>query len=224
VNLKRKISQNSALGLSEQFRRLSLRMCELVAHEGIEILPYQSEELSHFNELSVDRQQIVIHQLFDTVSVYEEMSLESVSLRDNPQLIWRSMSRSGLTPPRDIFDKITSEDIVVIFAPDQRQLFRNLEFLRHSILTLEELYATEWYRYTKRDPTIVKKLRQLAADIGSGKKTGTFDPEIEEHVIEQLGSQGNSKLRIKINAVSPITSGGRILGIIVVERGWPVED
>jgi hypothetical protein len=58
----------------------------------------------------------------------------------------------------------------------------------------------------------------------SFKRTGTFDPDIEEHEIEQLGSQGSSKLRIKINSVAPITSDGKVVGIIVVERGWPVDE
>jgi hypothetical protein len=208
----------------DTFRRLSKRHCELVAKEGIQVLPFHDESLFFFGKLSPEKQQQVIHQLSETLSVYEAMRSESISLRDNPQLIWRSMSRSKLTPPGDLFDKITDQDIVVIFAPDQRQLFRNLEFLRHSILTLEELYATEWYRYTQRDPGIVQKLRRLADDIHSGRRTGTFDPEIEEHEIEQLGCQGTSKLRIKISTVAPITSDGKVRGIIVVERGWPLDE
>jgi hypothetical protein len=220
----RSLNLQSSFDVLDAFRQLSKRHCELVAKEGIQILPFHDERLTFFSKLSSGKQLQVIEQLSETVSIYEAMRSESVSLRDNPQLIWRSMSRSGLTPPGDLFDKITDEDIVVIFAPDQRQLFRNLEFLRHSILTLEELCATEWYRYTKRDPRIVQQLRKLTEDITSGRKTGTFDPEVEEHEIEQLGSQGSSKLRIKISRVAPITSDGKVMGIIVVERGWPVDE
>jgi hypothetical protein len=137
------LASQSSSDVLDTFRQLSTLHCELVAKEGVHILPFHDESLVFFGKLSPEKQQRVIQQLSETVSVYEAMRSDSVSLRDNPQLIWRSMSRSGLIPPGDIFDKITDEDIVVIFAPDQRQLFRNLEFLRHSVLTLEELCATE---------------------------------------------------------------------------------
>jgi hypothetical protein len=208
----------------ELFRTLLRQQCALVAREGITLVPFESEGIPHFRRLSIERRQEVLHQVSETVAVYDELLTESLSLRDNSQLLWRCLRRLKLVPSGDLFDKLTNEDIIVIFAPDQRQIFRNLEFLRHSILTLEELYTTEWYRYTRRDPGITQKIRELAADLSTGKKIGTFDPGIEEHVIEQVGSNGPAKLRIKINYVSPVTSDGKIAGIVVVERGWPVED
>jgi hypothetical protein len=219
--------QNSAQTEDESlelFRRLLRQECALVAREGITVLPFESEDIPHFRRLTSERQQEVIHQVSETVSVYDELLAESLSLRDNSQLLWRCLRRLKLIPSSDLFDKLTDEDIIVIFAPDQRQIFRNLEFLRHSILTLEELYTTEWYRYTRRDASITQKIRELATDLSTGKKTGTFDPGIEEHVIEQVGSNGPAKLRIKINYVSPVTAAGKIEGIVVLERGWSVED
>jgi hypothetical protein len=78
--------------------------------------------------------------------------------------------------------------------------------------------------HTRRDPRIAMQILEIAGDLMRGKKTGTFDPGIEEHVIEQLGSSlGPSKLRIKIDYVSTVTSEGKVAGIVVVERAWPAD-
>jgi len=224
-SLKNSVSTQSQDDDLRLFRELLLRESEFAAREGIQAVPFESQDVPHFQRLSSEKRQEAIRQISETLAVYEEMVEENLSLRDNSQLLWRCMRRLKLTPQGDLFDKLTDEDIIVIFGADQKQIFRNLEFLRVSVLTLEELYTTEWYRYTRRDPRVAMQILELAGDLVSGKKTGTFDPGIEEHVIEQLGSSlGPSKLRLKINYVSTVTSAGKVAGIVVIERGWLVEE
>lgn len=217
-------SVKSEVDSLELFRQLTRRKAELIAAEGIRAVPYLSEDLPHFSKLTPEKQKEALHQLSETVAVYEEIRAEGLSLCDNPTLLWRSLSRLKLVPCGDVFDKITKEHLVVIFGLDQRQIFRNLEFLRFSILTLEELYSTEWFRYTRRDSRVTEQLRILTHDIIWGKKSGTFDPEIEEHVIEQVGTApGPVKLGLKIDYVSTLTADGQLAGIVAIERAWPIE-
>jgi hypothetical protein len=207
------------------FRELLRRESEFAAREGIQVIPFESEDVPHFRRLSSEKQQEAIRQISETLAVYEEMVEESLSLRDNSQLLWRCMRRLKLVPQGDLFDKLSNEDVIVIFAPDQRQIFRNLEFLKLSILTLEELYTTEWYRYTRREDRIAGQILEVASYLLSGRKNGTFDPGIEEHTLEQMGSSlGPSKIRVKINYLSPAHTAGKITGIVVLERAWVIKD
>jgi hypothetical protein len=72
---------------------------------------------------------------------------------------------------------------------------------------------------------IAGQIFEVASYLLSGRKNGTFDPGIEEHTLEQMGSSlGPSKIRVKINYLSPAHTAGKITGIVVLERAWVIKD
>ena len=94
------------------------------------------------------------------LEIFEETRADGYRLKDSPKLMWRAFRKLGWTPSPDIFDKMIEGDVVVIYSADQKQVFQNINFFDWVSITLEDLYATPWNQYSKRDSEIEKRLHQ----------------------------------------------------------------
>jgi len=202
----------------EQFKTLCLRYAEFLKRKNVKCRPFRAESLPLFSKLTHDQKNKAILEISSALEIFEEMKAEGQNLSDSPKLIWRGLKKLGWTPRADIFDKI-GEDVVIIYsAAEQKQIFQNLRFFDFTSFTLEDIYASPWYEYSKREPWAEQKLQETGIAILTGAKTGTFDPGVGEHLIEEVGTEELLKTWIEVKHVSPLTQGERPVGILVVNH------
>ena len=184
--------------------------------ENLRTLPFRSTTLPHFTKLTADRQEAVLAELAFCLDVFRDLKMEGLSLKDSPKLLWRTLRKAQLTPCSDIFDKIGEDDVVCVYSPDHIQIFQNLRFLELVTLTIEELYCSQWFHYTKRPDWATKALIEKGSLVFGEKILKTFDPEVPIHEVQEIATEGEVLIRIKIKWMSPVTRDGRNAGVIVV--------
>ena len=202
---------------ANRFRQLAFRYQEIATMANIKLRPFRSDEMPFFLKATPDERRKAIDFLEGVVSIHEETLAASEALINTCQLLWRALNRFSLVPGPDIFERITNNDVVLIYSEDQRAIFWNLQFFRFSSLTVEELFFNHWFNFTKRDPEIHKKIYEMAVDVISGKITGTFSPGIPAHEVEEVGILECTKTKMEIPYASVLTKNGKFNGLLVVQ-------
>ncbi|OFZ18453.1 MAG: hypothetical protein A2X94_00470 [Bdellovibrionales bacterium GWB1_55_8] len=202
----------------ERFRQMSLLYSQMVHEEGILVRPFRSPGLELFANSSPERQLAAIDCLSESLEIFTELRDEGCSLKDTPRLLWRSLNRLRLIPEKDIFDKISDEDVVEIYSLDHRQRFRNLKFFEVCSFSIEDIFAVEWWNVTRRDPEIERKLYDIGQGFVTGKTDKTIEIGIPEHVFEEVNSTELLKCKIQLKYMSPLRTDGRLSAVMVTNR------
>ena len=132
--------------------------------------------------------------------------------------MWRAIRKLGWTPQSDVFDRIGDKDVVNIYTPQNIQIFQNLNFFDWVTLTLEDLYGTPWHGYSRREAKCAELAYQNALEVFTGVRTATYSPDIPEHYVEEVGTEGETKFYIKIHTASPLRQNGQIVGLLAINR------
>ena len=214
----RATSPSDTRDLNERFKLLCLQYVEMLREEGTRVRAFRGPELPLFSALKPEEQGAVIAHLEMALEVFGETRTDGYKLKDSPKLMWRALRKLGWTPCPDIFDKMTDDDVVVVYSPDQKQVFQNLCFFDWVSLTLEDLYAAPWTQYSRRDPEIQRRLHEQGVRLFTGQITGTFDPCLPEHACEEVDTEELLKFSIHIRYISPLKAQGAICGALVVNR------
>ena len=217
VSLAKNEEADSGTRLNERFRDLCLSVARMYAEEGVGVRPFRSADLPVFSKLGPDRKREAIAEIETVLQILKDTRADGFSIKDSPRLIWRALRRFGLTPQSDIFDKMGDEDIVQIYSHRQNAIFSNLNLFHWVSFTLEDLHTGAWFELTRRDESVMPALYQSAVDMLSGARTETFTPEVPEHLVEEVGTEGLMKFLFRLKYVSPLKQDGRItnfMGII----------
>ena len=208
-----------------EFRELLDQYAGAVQEAGVAISPYDRRELPLFTLLTPELQARAILDVRCAVDVIQGMKNEGHSLKDSSKYLWRTLKHLGFIPCSDIFNRITDGDVVIIYSTEHKQVFQNLHFFELVNLTIEELYCSEWYKYTQRPEWAQKALFEAGNAVFSGQAQGTFDPGVEEHLAEEVNPDGGptARLRVKVKWMSPVKKDDQIAGVIVVNTSIPVE-
>ena len=197
------------------FKLLLDRYHAYLKEAGTQIRPYRSPDLPLFEALSIPNKQKAISEVKLVLEIFEEVKAEGKTLKDTPTLMWRSLRKLSLVPKSDIFQKIRDGDVVVIYATDHKQIFQNLRFLELVTITLEDVYCSEWFKYTKRPDWAQLALYEAGNSVFTGKVTETFDPQVPEHLAVEV-TDAEIRLKINVRYMSPVTSDNQVAGVIVV--------
>jgi hypothetical protein len=112
--------------------------------------------------------------------------------------------------------------VVCVYSPEHVQTFQNLRFLELVSLTIEEVYCSEWFKYTQRPEWAIKAIIEAGSLVFSEKVVKTFDPGIPAHEAQEVATEDEVRIRVKIKWMSPVTRDGRNAGVIVVNDCEPV--
>jgi hypothetical protein len=204
---------------TEQFEGLLDRYAGFVAMAGKKTYRSSSDE-SHrlFQALDETRRTRVIERLQSDISVYEEMIAAKEELTNSKRILWRFLSRAGITPCSDIFDKIGDTDIVEVYGPNHIHLSQNFNFFDWISVTLDRIFCEAWHETTRRDPIVAKTAYETISRIMTGEFRNTFDPQIPWHWLEELDSELLFKFQIHIKWASPIFYNRQVTGFILVNE------
>lgn len=201
-----------------RFSELALRYQEIAAAGGIKLNTFRSPDRPYFSKATPEERKAATDFLETIVSIHEETIAAQEAPINTQQLLWRALRRYSLVPGHDVFNQIKDDDVTVIYDDSQKVIFWNLQFFKYSSLTVEEMFFDHWYNFTKRDSTIHAKLYEMAVNIISGKITGTFEPGVPPHVVEEVDTLERIKTMMELPFGSVLTKNGKLGGILIVQR------
>jgi hypothetical protein len=204
---------------SSKFLELAKSYTEVLAEQKIYLKATAVPDICPiFDALSLDEKRDVIRRMDGDLALFAEVKNEGETLTDSPRLLWRYLVRAHLVPCSDIFDKIEKEDVVSVYDIKNRQIFQNMRFFELVSVTLEQLFCSPWYAYTKRPPEVEQQLYMTATSIMSGQIRTTVAPPAPEHFCQEVNTEGLVKLSIKVKWASPVFSAGNTAAMIVINR------
>lgn len=204
--------------LAEAFKSLALQYSAIGAAEGIRIVPFLSLDLPLFRKATKEAQKNALEFLHTIVTIHEETVANGDKAINSKKLLWRALVKLSLVPEPDVFERLTEEDIVIIYHKNQTALFWNLQFFNFTSVTVEQLFFSPWYEFTKREPEILHKLQDMAIRVTSGMVTGVFVPRIPGHVVEEVNTLECIRTWMEIPWGSILTHDGLLGGILIVQR------
>lgn len=217
-NLSFEADEDSGSSEIKRFKELALRYQEIGAQFGVNIYPYRSPEMPFFAKATSEERKKATDLLELIVSIHEETLAATEAPINTRQLIWRALRRLSLIPGSDVFERLTDEDVVVIYDENQQSIFWNLQFFRFSSFSVEEMFFVPWFKFTQRDPAIKDQLYKMAVDVITGKITGTFIPEAPPHEVQEIDSIECLKTEMSFPFGSVLTKDGRFGGILMVQK------
>lgn len=199
------------------FRTLCESVSELVCREQVALRPYKSPALPFFSRLPLERQKGAVHRLKQYQEVCESTLAEGGKLRDTPTFTWKMLKSMHLTPTHDLFSKLEAGDIIEFYNLDSIQFFRNLRFFEICSYSLEELHCSEWWELFRREDAVNRQIYEATLKIFSGQEGGTFQPNIQRHVLEEKASECLFRMDVDVKFLSPLYSGRDLAGFATIE-------
>lgn len=217
MNVPLKISDTNKNEV-KRFQELALRYQEIAADSGIKLIPFRSTEMPLLSKASPEELRNATYFLEAVVSIHEETIAANEKPINSRQLLWRALKKFSLIPKPEIFDKISEDDVVVIYDETQKAVFWNLQFFKFASLTVEEMFFGIWYDFTKREEAIHQKLYEMAINLISGKITGIFSPDVPPHEVQEVGTLECIRTVMEIPHGCVLTKNGQLGGILIVQR------
>jgi hypothetical protein len=200
------------------FRHLSETYAQFAAEENVKVRPYLSPDLPLYSKLSREEQELAVNFLQEAVQIFSEMQQEGISLRNDLQLLWRSLSRLRMIPEKDIFDKITDGFTIEVYAMNHRHLFWNLNMMEVLSLTLEQLLCKPWWELASRPQEITNAFMEIIGKMISGETPGTIPIQVPVHILEEIDSELSYRIEVDVKYISPLKRDGKMVGGITVAR------
>lgn len=217
----RKINQFTdtewSTGEADVFRELALRYKDIAAKEGIRIIPFQSPDLTLFQQATHDERRQAISYLKTIVDIHEETIAGGDKAVNSRRLIWRALSRLSLVPGPDIFEHFGDDEVVLIYQENQTIIFWNLQFFKYTSLTIEQLFFSRWHEFTERAPEIHQKLVSVVMKVLSGEITKNFEPDVPGHEVQEINTLENIRTWMEIPFGSVLTKNGTFGGFLIVQ-------
>jgi hypothetical protein len=209
---------DDGLNQAEAFRSLAMRYTKIAANEGIRVIPFLSPEMPLFQQATQEARKNAVNLLEMIVTIHEETLAGGDRAIHSKKLLWRALGKLSLIPGPDVFDVLSDEDVVLIYNENHTALFWNLQFFNFTSLTVEHLFFSQWYEFTKRDLTIQQALQEMAYKVVTGQITGTFNPNIPGHEVEELETQECIRTWMELPVGSVLTKKGNFGGVLMVQK------
>jgi len=135
---------------------------ELAHSHGYDIEAHSPNAWERFESYPPDVQKILIERFNTQLSIITELNEDKLNFRDPVQSVWRILSKFNWKPPHDLFQRLSKNDIVEIYLPDQTQLYRNLEYFKYTSYSLTELLFFPWHELFEHQKGFHEKIGEIA--------------------------------------------------------------
>jgi hypothetical protein len=204
------------------FMNLSTQLSAFLRQEGISNRAY-NPGLVHFKALDAEKKRAALRHLEFYNSLCLDHQMQQQALRDSQKFTWRALSKFGFTPPSDLLNKISREDVVEIYSEDHIQLFRNFEFFEVCSYTLEELFCIEWWNLFVRPPEINGQLLNMAHQLLAGKAPKGFQGGVPVHVLTEASSESRFAIHFDMQYLMPLYRNKRVEALISIVKAKVVQ-
>ncbi len=201
-----------------QFRRLANEISKLAENVNVNIISYRDEGLPCFSKLDGNQQLEVLKQLNSYLKICQN-TLEQYG-KDNfsVQMTWSSLKDHGLIPCNDLFDKITSEDVIEIHDMNHKQIFRNLVYFKYCSYSIEDLHCLPWTELYYRPKEDLDQLISYAQMVAKQPPKNTLYCNLGPHLIRELNSLNRYNILNTVKYYSPLfNKQGHMVAAIAIE-------
>ena len=203
----------------ERVGELLSELTRLIGKSGSKIQPFENPSLPIFTAMDPERQKLVSALLEDLTDFLNEAFADGVDPLDTATLLRRSLLHFNWSPVPDIYDYIGPDDTIELCDLAQVGLFRNLQCYKFVSLTLEQLYCLPWHQFSRRSDQDQAVVAGAVGRILSGEVRGTLSlADSPEQIIQEVNTPELRQLRLKFRCISPVYSGGKLVGLIAVHH------
>lgn len=173
---------------------------------GVEISTYSPASRRGFFDLSLKTQNETLEALDLQRTLLDSVRLIKPADQIEVQMLKKAAAHAGLRIPDDFLEKIGPRDIIELYNIDLRtQIYRNLEFLRHSSYDLLTLITTPYPLLFYREPRFAEQvIRKSDAVAKTAKASVPWD--IEDHLLIERMHNHNRVFRMRMKYIAPVFS------------------
>jgi PAS domain-containing protein len=205
--------------LSTELLQLSVEFNGLLAKHSIPT----SVNVANVRRLIETKSDADLRVFFDRIRFFYDVCAQahaSSGALEEKQLLWSCMTRLGVRPPSDLFERIDPTDYVEIYDAQGIQVFRNFEFCRLITYTLDEILTYGWDELYERSQDLTSTIFGEVARM-FGSKATVADLAIPTHTCaEKLSGSGRS-FEVKMKFFAPLFKGSDpvyLLAASTIER------
>lgn len=150
---------------------------------------------------------------------------ECRDLRDTQYLADFTLKELGLTASQEFFDTLDPDDLVEGYTLEQRQFFRNFQFMEICGYDLFDLLTYDWMTLYERTHMISEEiLRRLDKDVfGMGRTISLMD--LPSHYMKEKLSEKKQVSKVKFRHIGPVYSApGQPAGFLVSTKAHIIDE
>jgi hypothetical protein len=177
---------------------------------------YELSLRTEFEKLSFSEQL----SLFDAIATYHNLVASDVEadldITNSRSFAKRSLAQMGVQCSSLLVSEIRPESVVEIFDKNLRQIWRSLNFYKHSSFPVEVLYLRPFPMNFRKEPESVNgKILAAVQQILNGDALILQDITGEHCLIETDSPMGITNVG-SLDQVAPVFKSGRMVGLISV--------
>lgn len=201
-----------------RFREITLKICEILATEGIRARPWNAEDLPYFSRFSPENRLALLHYLEIYLVVIEEISRARGSLLNScRRQTTRFLELAGLSPTPDLVDHLVDGDFLAAYSREQQMIFVSPNHLQHMSYSIEDLYCRPWVTMFRRQERFEKTLLTRAFEFLSGQRRSTLSNlDIPPHVVTEIDSEERRTATVQSRLYSPLFNDDLVVGFISI--------
>lgn len=182
----------------------------------IRAVAYQDVSLPLFQALNSAERKAALQTITDANNIFQMVRIENMSLTDNKRLLWRALSRWGLSPSNDTFDLIQKGDYFQVYSNQHIALFWSPDLMSQLSLTLEQIFTQPWYKNVVRSEADSMALFEAGNKIFSGECKTDMQPGLPEHYLKEMNSYGDNEFMMKIKWLCPLRAHGETKAVLLI--------
>lgn len=195
-----------SLNRKKHFGRLLVRFCDFARLHGVNLKPFNDENLLYFSKLGTDQQEIIRNSFLR----YYNICLSAVeiqgSLKDNVGHFKLALRRLGFHVKDSVLEELQNNDVIEIYTLDSVQIFRTFNFFCLVNYTLEEIFCRPWFELYRRDHFTNHANLKAVTKVLSEDFDSIYYPNIPVHDVFELQPGSNCATKIKYRFMAPAYS------------------
>jgi hypothetical protein len=181
-------------------------LSNLLSKYDINVLPQADAGQEAFLALPVEKQLEVVSKYESYIELIKNDLNEDgtpLSREQEKTLVRKSLDRYKLKHTQGSEEAIETGFLIEIYDREAIQLYRNLEFFRHSGYSLLELASIEWFKLYHRPQQVTDSLLQ---EIGQKVfvEGVSIRPNVPAHILRETRSSRKKAFLVKVDSIYPL--------------------
>ncbi len=214
------------LSYSSRLEALLREFAQRAQLEGMPVKTFSESRPLHtvFAQAPLLRQQKTYENFKQFYDVCADAIRNEIPLVQGSRLLWRMISKLGLTPCSDLFDKIEEEDVLEIYDCELMQVFRNFKFLELCNYSLDQVLSYQLTELFQRPHAItMTMLDQVQKLLSNDGKGSTVVADIPLHTLEEVMTPEKAQFLIEHRYFSPLYNDDKtIVGFVSTLKARPL--
>jgi hypothetical protein len=200
VNLKKILAPSEPA--VDVFRLLSKHL-ETAA---ISVRPFSEGSLKLFETMPREKQAAILEHFKNYMDIISSEQVHpdrtKLTTLQERSLVRRSLSHFGLSHTTGSEETVESGYLIEVYNNQNVQLYRNLEFFRHSGYSLMDVVTTEWFKLYQRPQRVTEDLLESAKQVFIHNQP--VFPKVPIHILREVYSKSRRAFLMDVKSIFPL--------------------